>query len=103
MRFFFPSRLSRRVCCCGLLIDSDSCPLLFRHSLCTTEFIGARTAYEWLCDALEVYKPRQSEYGRLTLEGAITSKRKLLKLVTEKHVSGWDDPRYALVGLFQQR
>lgn len=63
------------------------------HSLCTTEFIGARTAYEWLCDALEVYKPRQSEYGRLTLEGAITSKRKLLKLVTEKHVSGWDDPR----------
>ncbi|GAA5987908.1 hypothetical protein JCM10908_007267 [Rhodotorula pacifica] len=70
------------------------------HSLCTTEFIGARTAYEWLCDALEVYKPRQSEYGRLTLEGAITSKRKLLKLVTEKHVSGWDDPRlHTLVAL----
>lgn len=64
-----------------------------RHSLCTTEFIGARTAYEWLCDALEVYKPRQSEYGRLTLEGAITSKRKLLKLVKEGHVDGWDDPR----------
>lgn len=64
-----------------------------RHSLCTTEFIGARTAYEWLCDALEVYKPRQSEYGRLTLEGAITSKRKLLKLVKEEHVNGWDDPR----------
>ncbi|GAA5906837.1 hypothetical protein JCM5296_001954 [Sporobolomyces johnsonii] len=70
------------------------------HSLCTTEFIGARTAYEWLCDALEVYKPRQSEYGRLTLEGAITSKRKLLKLVTGGHVSGWDDPRlYTLVAL----
>jgi hypothetical protein len=86
------------------LTDSDSFALLFRHSLCTTEFIGARTAYEWLCDALEVYKPRQSEYGRLTLEGAITSKRKLLKLVTEKHVSGWDDPRYALsFPLSQQR
>ncbi|GAA5931594.1 hypothetical protein JCM3775_006897 [Rhodotorula graminis] len=70
------------------------------HSLCTTEFIGARTAYEWLCDALEVYKPRQSEYGRLTLEGAITSKRKLLKLVKENYVNGWDDPRlYTLVAL----
>lgn len=64
------------------------------HSLCTTEFITARPSYEWLCDALEVYKPRQSEYGRLELEGAITSKRKLLKLVTEQHVNGWDDPRY---------
>ncbi|KAK4057188.1 Glutaminyl-tRNA synthetase [Microbotryomycetes sp. JL221] len=70
------------------------------HSLCTTEFIGARTAYEWLCDALKVYKPRQSEYGRLSLEGTITSKRKLLRLVKEGHVSGWDDPRlYTLVAL----
>ncbi|BGP08722.1 Glutaminyl-tRNA synthetase [Rhodotorula toruloides] len=70
------------------------------HSLCTVEFIAARTAYEWLCDALEVYKPRQSEYGRLTLEGAITSKRKLLKLVKEGHVNGWDDPRlHTLVAL----
>ncbi|KAI5475493.1 glutamine-tRNA ligase [Pseudohyphozyma bogoriensis] len=70
------------------------------HSLCTTEFIGAREAYEWLCDALEVYKPRQSEYGRLSLEGTITSKRKLLKLVKDGHVSGWDDPRlYTLVAL----
>ncbi|GAA5851655.1 hypothetical protein JCM8547_001163 [Rhodosporidiobolus lusitaniae] len=70
------------------------------HSLCTVEFIAARTAYEWLCDALEVYKPAQREYGRLTLEGAITSKRKLLKLVKENHVNGWDDPRlYTLVAL----
>lgn len=64
-----------------------------RHSLCTTEFIGARTAYEWLCDALDVYKPRQSEYGRLNLEGTVMSKRKLLKLVKDGHVSDWDDPR----------
>lgn len=64
-----------------------------RHSLCTTEFIGARTSYEWLCDALEVYRPQQSEFGRLSLEGTITSKRKLLKLVTGGYVSGWDDPR----------
>jgi glutaminyl-tRNA synthetase len=71
---------------------ADSCYCL-RHSLCTTEFIMARTSYEWLCDALEVYKPRQSEFGRLALEGTVTSKRKLLRLVKEGLVSGWDDPR----------
>ncbi|KAF8760316.1 Glutaminyl-tRNA synthetase, non-specific RNA binding region part 1 [Rhizoctonia solani] len=53
------------------------------HSLCTTEFILSRVSYEWLCDAVEVYKPRQSEYGRLNLQGTIMSKRKLLKLVTK--------------------
>lgn len=74
-------------------LAADPATALHSHSLCTTEFIGARTAYEWLCDALKVYKPRQSEYGRLSLEGAITSKRKLLRLVKEGHVSGWDDPR----------
>lgn len=71
-----------------------------RHSLCTTEFIASRQSYDWLCDALEVYKPRQSEYGRLSLEGTITSKRKLLALVEEGFVSGWDDPRlYTLIAL----
>ena len=68
-----------------------------RHSLCTTEFIGARTAYDWLCDSLEVYRPQQSEYGRLNLEGTVMSKRKLLRLVKEGLVNGWDDPRYALL------
>jgi glutaminyl-tRNA synthetase len=63
------------------------------HSLCTTEFILSRESYEWLCDALDVYKPRQYEFGRLALEGTVTSKRKILKLVTERHVNGWDDPR----------
>jgi len=63
------------------------------HSLCTTEFILSRESYEWLCDALEVYKPRQYEFGRLNLEGTITSKRKILKLVKEGHVKDWDDPR----------
>lgn len=71
-----------------------------RHSLCTTEFIASRESYEWLCDALEVYKPRQSEYGRLNLTGTIMSKRKILKLVKEKHVLDWDDPRlYTLIAL----
>ncbi|KAG8714598.1 hypothetical protein FRC11_007850 [Ceratobasidium sp. 423] len=70
------------------------------HSLCTTEFILSRVSYEWLCDAVEVYKPRQSEYGRLNLQGTIMSKRKLLKLVTKGYVGGWDDPRlYTLVAL----
>ncbi|KAI0089139.1 glutaminyl-tRNA synthetase [Irpex rosettiformis] len=70
------------------------------HSLCTTEFIASRESYEWLCDALEVYKPRQSEYGRLNLTGTIMSKRKILQLVKEGHVNGWDDPRlYTLIAL----
>ncbi|KAL1723376.1 tRNA synthetases class I, catalytic domain-containing protein [Schizophyllum commune] len=70
------------------------------HSLCTTEFVASRQSYEWLCDALEVYKPRQSEYGRLNLEGTIMSKRKILALVDEGYVNGWDDPRlYTLIAL----
>ncbi|PCH41482.1 glutaminyl-tRNA synthetase [Wolfiporia cocos MD-104 SS10] len=70
------------------------------HSLCTTEFISSRESYEWLCDALEVYKPRQSEYGRLNLTGTIMSKRKILQLVKEKYVLDWDDPRlYTLIAL----
>lgn len=74
--------------------------LAYRHSLCTTEFVASRQSYEWLCDALEIYKPRQSEYGRLNLDGTVMSKRKLLELVTEGHVQGWDDPRlYTLIAL----
>ncbi|KAH7931205.1 glutaminyl-tRNA synthetase [Leucogyrophana mollusca] len=70
------------------------------HSLCTTEFVASRQSYEWLCDALEVYKPRQREFGRLSIEGTINSKRKLLQLVEEKYVTGWDDPRlYTLIAL----
>ncbi|KAJ3167501.1 hypothetical protein HK101_011766 [Irineochytrium annulatum] len=63
------------------------------HSLCTTEFQLSRPSYYWLVDALEIYKPVQWEYGRLRLTYAILSKRKLLKLVNEGYVSGWDDPR----------
>lgn len=70
------------------------------HSLCTVEFVASRQSYEWLCDALEVYKPRQSEYGRLNLEGTVMSKRKILALVNEGYVRGWDDPRlYTLIAL----
>ncbi|EST08533.1 Glutamyl/glutaminyl-tRNA synthetase, class Ib, anti-codon binding domain protein [Kalmanozyma brasiliensis GHG001] len=70
------------------------------HSLCTTEFILSRESYEWLCDALEVYKPRQSEYGRLALQGTVMSKRKILKLVKERYIEDWDDPRmFTLIAL----
>ncbi|EGO27801.1 hypothetical protein SERLADRAFT_414058 [Serpula lacrymans var. lacrymans S7.9] len=70
------------------------------HSLCTVEFIASRQSYEWLCDALEVYKPRQSEYGRLNVQGTVMSKRKILTLVNENYVNGWDDPRlYTLIAL----
>lgn len=70
------------------------------HSLCTTEFILSRESYEWLCDALHVYRPPQREYGRLNLTGTVLSKRKIAKLVDEKYVRGWDDPRlYTLEGI----
>lgn len=73
---------------------------LTSHSLCTTEFIASRESYEWLCDALEVYKPRQSEFGRLNVTGTINSKRKILALIKEGHVNDWDDPRlYTLIAL----
>ncbi|KAI8448119.1 hypothetical protein BY996DRAFT_4591823 [Phakopsora pachyrhizi] len=72
----------------------------FRHSLCTTEFIQSRVSYEWLCHALDLYTPKQTEYGRLNLEGTVMSKRKIMKLVKENHVEGWDDPRlYTLIAL----
>lgn len=74
--------------------------MMSRHSLCTVEFIASRQSYDWLCDALEVYKPRQSEYGRLNIEGTLMSKRKILTLVNEGYVLGWDDPRlYTLIAL----
>lgn len=70
------------------------------HSLCTTEFHASRESYEWLCDALHVYRPPQREYGRLNITGTIMSKRKIAKLVNEKYVRGWNDPRlYTLESL----
>jgi glutaminyl-tRNA synthetase len=70
------------------------------HSLCTTEFIQSRVSYEWLNKTLKVYEPMQREYGRLSITGTVLSKRKIMKLVNEKHVRGWDDPRlYTLIGI----
>jgi glutaminyl-tRNA synthetase len=70
------------------------------HSLCTTEFQLSRESYEWLNKTLGVYEPMQREYGRLNVSGTIMSKRKLLNLVTQNIVRGWDDPRlYTIIAL----
>ena len=70
------------------------------HSLCSMEFRMSRESYEWLCDAVDVYKPAQREFGKLNLQGSVMSKRKLLKLIDDKYVRDWDDPRlYTLVAL----
>ena len=64
------------------------------HSLCTLEFEDHRPLYDWVLDQLPVpCHPQQTEFSRLELHYTITSKRKLLQLVNDKHVSGWDDPR----------
>jgi glutaminyl-tRNA synthetase len=63
------------------------------HSICTLEFIPHRALYDWFIQNLEIYPSRQYEFARLNLTYTVMSKRKLLQLVNEGHVSGWDDPR----------
>lgn len=63
------------------------------HSLCTKEFQNRRSSYYWLCNALDIYCPVQWEYGRLNMNYTVVSKRKIAKLITEKIVNDWDDPR----------
>ena len=63
------------------------------HSICTLEFEIHRPLYDWFCEALKIHHPQQIEFARLNLNYTIMSKRKLMKLVQEKHVMGWDDPR----------
>ena len=63
------------------------------HSICTLEFIPHRELYDWFIEKLNIYPSRQYEFARLNVTYTVMSKRKLLQLVNEKHVSGWDDPR----------
>jgi len=63
------------------------------HSICTLEFENHRPLYDWFIDQLGIYHPQQIEFARLNLTYTVMSKRKLLKLVQDKLVSGWDDPR----------
>jgi len=74
------------------------------HSLCTLEFEDHRPLYDWVLDNITVpCHPRQIEFSRLELHYTITSKRKLLQLVTEKHVAGWDDPRMPTISGMRRR
>ena len=63
------------------------------HSICTLEFENNRALYDWTLDTLGVYHPQQIEFARLNLTYTVLSKRRLIQLVEEKHVAGWDDPR----------
>jgi glutaminyl-tRNA synthetase len=73
------------------------------HSICTLEFQDHRPLYDWFCQALGIYHPRQIEFARLNLSYTVMSKRKLLQLVQEKHVSGWDDPRMPTISGLRRR
>ncbi len=63
------------------------------HSICTLEFEDHRPLYDWFLEQLEVFHPRQIEFARLNLTYTVLSKRKLIKLIDEGYVTGWDDPR----------
>jgi glutaminyl-tRNA synthetase len=74
------------------------------HSICTLEFEDHRPLYDWVLDNLPVpSRPQQIEFARLNLNYTVLSKRKLLTLVTEKHVSGWDDPRMPTIAGLRRR
>ncbi len=73
------------------------------HSICTLEFENHRPLYDWFLDALEIYHPRQSEFARLNLTYTMMSKRKLLQLVKDGHVNGWDDPRMPTLSGLRRR
>ena len=70
------------------------------HSICTLEFEDHRPLYDWFLDQLGIHHPQQIEFARLNLSHTVLSKRKLLQLVQQNHVAGWDDPRMpTLAGL----
>ena len=73
------------------------------HSLCSLEYEDHRPLYNWYLDQLEIYHPRQIEFARLNLSSTVLSKRKLLRLVQEGHVTGWDDPRMPTLSGLRRR
>ncbi len=73
------------------------------HSICTLEFEDHRPLYDWFLDELEIYHPQQIEFARLNLTYTVLSKRKLLRLVQEGHVAGWDDPRMPTISGMRRR
>ena len=73
------------------------------HSLCTLEFEHHRPLYDWFCESLGIHHPQQIEFARLNVEYMLTSKRKLLRLVEEGFVDGWDDPRMPTIRGLRRR
>ncbi|MEZ5035700.1 MAG: glutamine--tRNA ligase, partial [Chitinophagaceae bacterium] len=73
------------------------------HSLCTMEFVPHRELYDWLIQKLNIYPSHQYEFARRNINYTVTSKRKLLQLVNEKFVSGWDDPRMPTISGLRRR
>jgi glutaminyl-tRNA synthetase len=73
------------------------------HSICTLEFIPHRELYDWCIQKLEIYPSKQYEFARRNLSYTVMSKRKLLQLVNEKHVAGWDDPRMPTISGMRRR
>jgi glutaminyl-tRNA synthetase len=73
------------------------------HSICTLEFEDHRPLYDWFIEQLEIHHPQQIEFARLNLSYTVMSKRKLLQLVEEKNVNGWDDPRMPTISGLRRR
>lgn len=73
------------------------------HSICTLEFEDHRPLYDWFLDALGIHHPKQIEFARLNLSHTVLSKRKLVELVNEGRVSGWDDPRMPTISGLRRR
>ena len=73
------------------------------HSLCTLEFEHHRPLYDWFCESLKIHHPQQIEFARLNLNYTVMSKRKMLRLVEEGQVDGWDDPRMPTLSGMRRR
>jgi glutaminyl-tRNA synthetase len=73
------------------------------HSICTLEFVPHRELYDWLIEKLEIFPSKQYEFARRNLSYTVMSKRKLLQLVNEKYVEGWDDPRMPTISGMRRR
>ncbi len=73
------------------------------HSICTLEFVPHRELYDWFIRNLEIYPSKQYEFARLNVTYTVMSKRKLLQLVNENHVNGWDDPRMPTISAMRRR
>ncbi|WP_316816835.1 glutamine--tRNA ligase/YqeY domain fusion protein [Pedobacter nyackensis] len=82
--------------------QSDSIETI-THSICTLEYVSHRELYDWCIEKLEIYPSKQYEFARLNLSYTVMSKRKLLQLVNEGMVSGWDDPRMPTISGLRRR